>query len=305
MRGFETIFLFTVDVEGMPIRDGSWDYSTVVDGIPLLLDLLDDFGVCSTFFVSSDVAVKTPDAIREAIRSKHEIGCHGYKHQPMSMGSPRDQYRTLKVATETLWNHLNTTPVGFRAPFYRVDASTLSALVKLGYKYDSSVVPSPRIISTNFFPNAPHEPYAPSEARIDQRGETSIIEIPVSTLPIVRLPLSLSFCMLFGLNLYKSLLQRFDQGIMTFYLHNYDFYPIPPRAKVSPLFRLAYLRHQTQRIAMLRELLEFVISRFSPTFACAKEFTANFGNEPAKILHSLSSENQRNGSMKNATKGRY
>jgi len=295
MRGFETIFLFTVDVEGMPLKDGKWDYSTVVDGIPLLLDLLEDFGICSTFFVSSDVAVKTPEAIKDVLKSKHEIGCHGYRHQPLSTDNPQRQYRTLKEATKTISDQLNTTPIGFRAPFYRVDASTLSALAKLGYKYDSSVVPSPKLISKNFFPEAPHDPYTPSEARIDQRGKTSITEIPVSTLPIFRLPLSLSFCMLFGLNLYKSLLQRFDERVMTFYLHNYDFYPIPLRAKVSPFFRLAYLRHRTQRVAMLRELLEFVISRFSPTFVCAQEFTASLGNEPAKILRSFSSETKRTG----------
>jgi len=305
MRGFETIFLFTVDVEGMPLKDGRWDYSTVVDGIPFLLDLLEDFDICSTFFVSSDVAEKTPDTIREAIKSHHEIGCHGYRHQPMDIDNPQNQYRNLKEATETIRNRLNITPVGFRAPFYRVDASTLSALVKLGYRYDSSVVPSPRLISKNFFPDAPHEPYTPSRTRIDQRGETSIVEIPVSTLPIVRLPLSLSFCMLFGLNLYKSLLQRSDQRVMTFYLHNYDFYPIPARAKVSPFFRLAYLRRGTKRVSMLRELLEFMIARFSPTFLCAREVAANFRNEPAKILRSVSSENSGTGRMKNADKGRY
>ncbi len=298
------IFLFTADIEGMPLKDGKWDYFSVVDGIPLLLDVLEDFDICSTFFISSDVAEKFPETIKEVARSHHEIGCHGYQHQPAVKANPHVQYRTLKEATATIRNYLNTTPVGFRAPFYRVDASTLSALVKLGYEYDSSVVPSSRMISKNFFPNAPREPYIPSRTRIDHRGQTPIVEIPVSTLPRVGLPLSLSFCMLFGLNLYKSLLKRFEQRVMTFYLHNYDFYPIPLRAKVSPFFHLAYLRREAQRVSMLRELLEFLTARFSPTFLCAKDITARVLETNCHNPAPHPAESSRIGSVKNGTKGR-
>jgi len=265
------MFLLTVDVEGMPMKDSSWDYSTVLEGVPLLLDIFDEFGIRSTFFVSSDVAANVTDTMNEVIRSGHEVGCHGYNHQPLNLNDQKQQFADLLEATKTIQDHLNTNLVGFRAPFCRIGESTLPILTKLGYKYDSSVVPSPKLYSRHYFPNAPHEPYTPSNSNIERKGDSAITEIPISTLPIFGLPLGLSYCMLFGLKFYKSLLLHFNREIMTLYVHNYDFYSIPREAKVSTLFKLPYLRGKEQKIRLFRELLEFLKEKFSLTFLPAKE----------------------------------
>jgi hypothetical protein len=265
------IIVLTVDVEGMPLKNGNWDYSTVVEGIPLLLGLFDEFGIHSTFFVSSDTAEKATEVLKQIPRRGHEVGCHGYNHQALSLKDQKNQYVTLKKATRTISSLLDLTLAGFRAPFCRIGETTLPVLIKLAYRYDSSVVPSPRIYSRHYYPNAPSEPYTPSLNHIDRVGQSPIIEIPISTLPIVGLPLGLSYLMLFGLGFYKSLLLTLDQEIMTMYLHNYDFYPVPSNAKVSSHFKLPYLRSKEKRIQMFRGLLEFLEARFSPTFVLARE----------------------------------
>lgn len=281
----------------MPLKDGTWDYTTVIDGVSLLLDLFDEFGIHSTFFVSSDVAENVGGVLKEISGKGHEVGCHGYNHQPLNLNDQELQYRTIREATKIIQHHLNTALIGFRAPFCRIGESTLPVLVRLGYKYDSSVVPSPRFYSRHYFPRAPHEPYRLSNTKIDKKGDSALTEIPVSTLPVLGSPLGLSYCLLFGLNLYKSLLVHFDQGIMTLYLHNYDFYPVPDKANVSFLFKLTYLRRKEQRIKTLGELLEFLRDRFSPAFVCAREILeccskknlerAQVGGEPAKIIKTV------------------
>jgi len=255
----------------MPIKDGSWDYSTVVEGVPFLLDLFDEFDVCSTFFVSSDVAENAHGTVKEIMRRGHEVGCHGYNHQPLKLNDKEQQFVELQKATKIIQDNANTTVVGFRAPFCRISESTIPILIKLGYKYDSSVVPSLKLFSKYYFPKAPREPYRPSKVGLDKIGDCPITEIPVSTLPLVGLPLGLSYCMLFGLGLYKSLLLNFNQKVMTLFIHNYDIYPIPSEAKVSRIFRLPYIRRDEKRVMILRELLTFLKERVSPSFRKAKE----------------------------------
>jgi len=278
------ILLVTVDVEGMPLKDGTWDYSTIIEGIPLIRDMFKEFGISGTFFVSSDVAQNVGEAMKEVISSRHEIGCHGYKHRALDFCDIRQQYLELREATETIEAGLNIKPVGFRAPFCRIGESIMPILTKLGYEYDSSVVPSPKLYSRYYYPNAPTELYRPSLASLDKKGEARITEMPISILPVIGLPMGLSYCLLFGLSLYKSFLQDFDQEVMTLYLHNYDFYPIPSGAKVSPFFRLPYLRREEHRIRFFRDLLEFLTERFSPTFLTAGQMLERFkqrGYEPS------------------------
>jgi len=260
----------------MPLKNGDWDYSTVTEGVSLLLDMFDEFAISATFFVSSDVAKNFKWILNKIIKNGHEVGCHGYNHQALDLGDPQEQYTKLKEATRIIRDQVGSVLAGFRAPFSRIDETTLPTLIKLGYKYDSSVVPSPRIFSRYYFPKAPHEPYRPSNARIDMKGQSAIIEIPVSTLPLIGPPLGLSYCMLFGLNFYKSLLCNFNHEVMTLYVHNYDFYPIPGNAKVSSRFKLPYLRQKEKRIKVFRELLQFSKEKLSSSFVCAREMLRKF-----------------------------
>ncbi|MDH5378749.1 MAG: polysaccharide deacetylase family protein, partial [Gammaproteobacteria bacterium] len=77
--------MFTVDVESIPLKNGTKDYSSVIDGIPLLLDLFKEFDISSTFFLTSDVAENTACTIKEVIKRGHEIACHGAEHQLLDL----------------------------------------------------------------------------------------------------------------------------------------------------------------------------------------------------------------------------
>lgn len=268
--------MFTVDVEGIPLENGNFDYSSVVDGIPPLLDLFEEFNVRSTFFLTSDVAENTTDVIKEVIKSGHEIACHGFEHQLLDLNSRNEQLKSIRKATEIINKNLHVAPIGFRAPVNKVNEKTLEVLAELGYRYDSSVAPSSKILNRYYFSKAPQAPYWPSMNNMGQRGKSPILEIPLSVLPWIKLPVGLSYMMLFGLNFYKFFLSRLDQKIVTVFLHPYDLFLLPNRTNFQVIeqkrvFRFLYKKGKGKGYAILRELLEFVERRFCSTYICARE----------------------------------
>lgn len=258
------IFIITVDVEGLPLKNGSVDYSTIIDGVPLLLDLFDEFSVQSTFFITGDVAEKTTDLLRKVIQRGNEIGCHGNTRQGLSQ-----QYIDIKEATNKIRDRLKVTPIGFRNHLFRMNDKTLGMLIKLGYRYDSSIVPSSRILNKNYFPTAPKIPYHPSLSNISKKGGLPIVEIPISVLPIVKLPLGLSYMKFFGLDFFKLFLSFVNQRIITLYLHPYDILSWSGQVDVPLYFRLT--QKKGSGFIILRELLEYLEKSFCPIFVCAKE----------------------------------
>lgn len=257
----KTACLVTVDVEGIPLKNNSMDYSTVIDGIPMLLDLFNEFSIHSTFFVTSDSAKNTEEVLIEITKRKHEIGCH-------SKGTQNHAY--LKKATETIEKYLNTTPIGFRAHRHSINEGTLMSLLSLGYKYDSSVVSSSKILNKEYSPKAPKTPYRILLSNVHHEEPSSLIEIPISSLPIIKLPLTLSYIKFLGLKLYKLFLTRLDQKIVTMYLHPYDLFPLPSEVDAPLRFRLAQTR-RAKGFQVFRNLLEYFTEKLAPTYICARE----------------------------------
>jgi hypothetical protein len=278
----ETAISFTVDVESIPLKDGTKSYSSVIDGIPILLDLFKEFNVSSTFFLTSDVVENATCAIREVIESGHEIACHGAEHQLLNLKDRNQQLENIKRATVAIRENLRVAPIGFRAPVNKVNEKTLSVLTELGYKYDSSVVPSFRVFRKSFFPKAPQMPYRPSIHDICEKGYSPIVEIPISVLPRIKLPLAFSYMLLIGMDLFKFFLSSTDQDIMTFVVHTYDLFLLPDQVDTSLGIRLLYMKGKGKRQVMLRDLFEFFETRFSPTYICAREV----------LNHVLANENE-------------
>jgi len=287
----ERFFVFTVDVEGMPLENGSFDYSSVIDGIPLLLDFFKEFNVCSTFFLTSDVAENTTDTIKEVIKHGHEIACHGFEHQLLDLNSRNEQFKNIKRATEIIDENLHISPIGFRAPVNRINEKTLRVLADLGYKYDSSVAPSSKIMNKYYFPRAPRTPYWPSMNDIGRRGDSPILEIPLSVLPLVKLPVGLSYIMLFGLGFYKFFLSKIDQKIVTVFLHPYDLFALPDQTNFRVIeqkrvFTFLSRKGKGKGFLILRELLEFIERKFSPTYICAKAVLNQFSADESELVSS-------------------
>lgn len=137
-------------------------------------------------------------------------------------------------------------------------------------------------------------PYRPSLYNICERGQSSIIEIPISVLPKIKLPLVFSYMLLLGLDFFKFFLSSVDQEIITFVIHTYDLFLLPDQVDASLGARLLYKKGKGKRHVMLRELLEFLETKFSPAFISASEVLDRF---LASETNSLSWKSENSKSM--------
>ncbi|MGH7270432.1 MAG: polysaccharide deacetylase family protein [Polyangiaceae bacterium] len=55
---------------------------------PAYLETLGALGVCATFFLIGEQALRSPEIVREYVRRGHDVGGHGWTHSPFSPMSP-------------------------------------------------------------------------------------------------------------------------------------------------------------------------------------------------------------------------
>ncbi len=118
--------------------------------LPRFLELFDKLGVRATFFViGSDLADGQPGAadgarvLRQALADGHELGNHSEAHAYDLVRWSSQRQREDLAACDARLRALGAEVEGFRAPGYTHDARLLSHVVALGYRYDSSCLPSP------------------------------------------------------------------------------------------------------------------------------------------------------------------
>jgi hypothetical protein len=167
--------------------------------------------IAATFFVvGSDVAEDSAGAqkLRQLAQGGHELGNHSHTHPYELARMTRAQIDAEIGSAHDVIAALGAAPVGFRSPGYDLSERVLDALMARGYRYDSSVFPSwpyyaakagvmalmalvgrrsnsvlgdPRMLL------APALPYRPGRSPFS-RGQATLVELPVSTTPRLRLP---------------------------------------------------------------------------------------------------------------------
>jgi len=127
---------FTVDVEHdcPPFRT---TYRGITEGLPKLVELLDQEKIPATFFVTGDVAIRYPEAIEDLVRRGHEIGCHGHTHQRFDRISEGGARAEIGEATQILRKFYPV--VSFRGPNLKFPKPFLKYLKEEGYTIDSTL----------------------------------------------------------------------------------------------------------------------------------------------------------------------
>ena len=190
------IVLFTNDVETTSIinhslRDITGEY-VLKQGIPRLLELYEKYDVRATFFFTGHIARLFPDVVRMVQPYGHEIGSHGLTHevsQAFDILPISTQIEHLIKSKEILENISGSEVISFRAPSARVNKGFPIALMKAGYKIDSSVA-SQRIdmflsfgsLNKMNWLRSPRKPYFTDPDDIFRKGNSEIFEIPISAM---------------------------------------------------------------------------------------------------------------------------
>jgi hypothetical protein len=183
--------------------------------LPRFVDLFAQLEVPATFFVvGSDLAQSREacELLQHLAEAGHEIGNHTFSH-PYALNNlpPELIGEEIARAHQTIAKEIGEAhaPVGFRAPGYFIGSHAIAALVEQGYRYDSSMFPSPpyylakaavmaglavrgrrsgAVLADIRGLAAPADPYRPDPARPWRRGAAPLIELPVAVLPRTRLP---------------------------------------------------------------------------------------------------------------------
>ena len=187
--------------------------------IPRFAEILARHGISATFFVVGedlDVDALGADAraarahVRDLARAGHEIANHSYSHPYDLARQSRERVEDEITRAHELASELAERPVdGFRAPGYDLSPAMIETLMRLGYKYDSSVFPAPgyyvakaavmgamaaigkksgAVLTNPRALSAPADPYRPDPRAPWRRGQATLVELPVAVTPRWRTP---------------------------------------------------------------------------------------------------------------------
>lgn len=116
---------------------------SMLDGFTNYIELLNKYGIKTTFFVLGELAEIAKEQILYADRSGHEIACHGLHHTlPLKMDIGIFE-KEIIAAKETLSELIGKEVVGYRAPCYSIDNARHDIIKKIGFKYSSSKMDVP------------------------------------------------------------------------------------------------------------------------------------------------------------------
>jgi len=130
----QRIVIITMDMENDPLPETYQGLKF----LPKFCEVLDKYCIRATFFVTADVTQKFPDVVKR-ISEKHEIGCHGFAHENLSMLPRKKQYNLIKMAVDTIEKVTGSKPLSFRAPGLKANYNILLVLRDLEFVCDSSI----------------------------------------------------------------------------------------------------------------------------------------------------------------------
>lgn len=208
--------------------DNSWrDFPTYLPQVvPHVLKLLDTLQLKITFFIVGQDAVLAAnrDSLQAIAAAGHELGNHSFHHEPwLQRYSSQQLKEEIDRAEEAIGRFASNSLRGFRGPGYSLSANLLKQLMSRGYDYDASTLPTfiGPVARFYYFLRADlnqqqledrqqlfgtladgFRPLRPYRWRDDLAADPQSIlpprsidfwEIPVTTLPLFRVPFHFSY----------------------------------------------------------------------------------------------------------------
>lgn len=203
--------------------------------VPRILEFLEEHSLTITFFIVGQDAEldKNRELLRSISDSGHEIANHSFGHDAaLHLYSPQQIQDELSRAEACIERATGVRPVGFRGPSFCLSDVTLTELVRRGYQYDATTLPTfigPLARAYLFMKvNMPREErrkrrrilggrmsegLRPLKPYRWQTDEGSLLEIPVTTMPGVRAPIHATYLQWLGQFSNRAARMYFDAGM--------------------------------------------------------------------------------------------
>lgn len=198
--------------------DPGWDLfpSYLNEVVPRFLEFFRERGNRITVFVVGQDAIleDNQDVLQSIADAGHEIGNHSFSHEPwLHLYSVDELIDEFQKSEEAIFEATGKRTTGFRGPGFSCSNDVLNVLVARGYQYDASSFPTflgPLARAYYFFRSSLNKKqkqdrkelfgkfsdgFQPNKPFRWQIGDRSLLEIPVTTMPIFKLPIHASYVM--------------------------------------------------------------------------------------------------------------
>ena len=201
--------------------DAGWEsFPSYLDVVcPRVVDFMNQRELTMTFFiVGQDAALKkNHEALRCLSAAGHEIGNHSFHHEPwLHLYSEKQVKDELQMAQDYIEEATGEVTAGFRGPGFSIAPSVIQCLSNMGYAYDASEFPTylGPLARAYYFMTADL-----SKEELKKRDQLfgkfsegfktlrphrlpgdgiDLIEIPVTTMPVFKVPIHLSYVLYLG-----------------------------------------------------------------------------------------------------------
>jgi peptidoglycan/xylan/chitin deacetylase (PgdA/CDA1 family) len=201
--------------------DAGWEeYPSYLSyAVPRILDALDEHDLKITFFiVAQDAAFSYNHEVLRMIPERgHEVGNHTFHHDPwLHLYSEEQVHEELSRAEHYISEATGARPTGFRGPGFSFSDTVLKVLVERGYQYDGSTFPNilnplarQYFLMTSNMSKEERETrkglfgswkdgLRPNKPYTWQTQGKELLEIPVTTMPIFKVPIHASYILFLG-----------------------------------------------------------------------------------------------------------
>jgi hypothetical protein len=235
--------------KGHGLRRVSYTYAEMRIGLENFSRFLERYHARATLFmVGHDFQQpQNVDPIRAVAAQGHEIANHSMHHpQGFRFLSPAGMEAEIAGMEQACRALTGKSPVGFRSPGWNIGDEAAAILKRRGYAYDSSVHPTSLMPVFKFlhwwntrkrssddrtamgqlnYMLSPLRPYRCSAASLASPGADGIVELPVTVVPLVRLPFWATFLLASGMGVFKASLEVLKASRMPvqFQFHLSDF----------------------------------------------------------------------------------
>jgi len=111
-----------------------------VVGAHRLLELLERRALRSTWFIPGHTIDTYPEVCNRVHRHGHEVGHHGYLHEPPATLARDQEAAVLDRGSDCIRRLTGAAPAGYRSPSWDLSPHTVDLLIERGFEYDSSLM---------------------------------------------------------------------------------------------------------------------------------------------------------------------